>query len=52
MILTNYNDTQDCDLTVDLPLLRAESEALEGPAIYVSVNSWNGQAICFKDGRD
>ena len=52
MILTNYNDTQDCDLTVDLPLLSAESEALEGPAIHVSVNSWNGQAICFKDGRD
>ena len=55
IMLTNYNDAQDCDLTVDLPLLSAESEALEGPAIHVSVNSWNGQGgetICFKDGRD
>ena len=55
MILTNYNDAQDCDLTVDLPLLSAESEALEGPPIHVSVDSWNGQGgktICFKDGRD
>ena len=55
IMLTNYDDTQDCDLTVDLPLLSAESEALEGPAIHVSVNSWYGQGgktICFKDGRD
>ena len=51
-MLTNYNDTQDCDLTVDLSLLSAESEALEGPAIHVSVNSWTCETICFKDGRD